>query len=163
MVRDQALLASGLLTPTIGGPSVMPPQPAGLWNSIANSAKWTDATGPNRYRRALYTFIKRSAVYPSFMTFDPSAHLLRLPPRIPPNTPLQGLGPLNDPVYAEATAALAGRMAREVSAAATPQELTDARIRYGARAVLSRELSAHELTVLRALYNDARGMAAEVS
>ena len=66
MVRDQALLASGLLSTVMGGPPVMPPQPAGIWNSVYNDAKWTDATGPNRYRRAIYTYIKRTSGYPSF-------------------------------------------------------------------------------------------------
>ena len=64
MVRDQALVASGLLSTAMGGPPVMPPQPAGVWNSVYNDAKWTDATGPNRYRRAVYTFIKRTSGYP---------------------------------------------------------------------------------------------------
>jgi hypothetical protein len=102
MVRDQALLASGLLTRTMGGPPVMPPQPPGVWNSVYNSDKWIDATGPNRYRRAIYTFVKRTSGYPSFLIFDASDRATSLPRRIPTNTPLQALVTLNDPVYEEA-------------------------------------------------------------
>src|SRR5262249_1525423 len=110
MVRDQALLASGLLNPTLGGPSVMPPQPAGVWMAVYDREKWVDAWGPDRYRRALYTFLKRSAIYPSFLTFDASARGVSLARRTPTNTPLQALVTLNDPVYHEAAEALAHRM-----------------------------------------------------
>ena len=102
MVRDQALVASGLLSTVMGGPPVMPPQPAGVWNSVYNDSKWTDATGPNRYRRAIYTYIKRTSGYPSFLMFDASDRDTSLPRRIPTNTPLQALVTLNDPVYQEA-------------------------------------------------------------
>ena len=74
MVRDQALLASGLLSTKMGGPAVMPPQPDGVWNTVYNDSKWKDATGPDRYRRAIYTYIKRTSGYPSFLTFDASDH-----------------------------------------------------------------------------------------
>ena len=113
MIRDQALVASGLLSDTMGGPPVMPPQPAGVWNSVYNDSKWKDATGPNRYRRAVYTYIKRTSGYPSFLTFDASDHDTSLARRIPTNTPLQALVTLNDPVYQEASEALARRMMKE--------------------------------------------------
>ncbi len=87
MVRDQALLASGLLDTTVGGPPVMPPQPAGIWNSVYSGEKWTDATGSNRYRRAIYTFVKRTSGYPSALIFDASDRDVMLPRRIPTNTP----------------------------------------------------------------------------
>ena len=145
MVRDQALLASGLLSDKMGGPPVMPPQPEGVWNSVYNDSKWKDATGPDRYRRAIYTYIKRTSGYPSFLTFDASDHDTSLARRIPTNTPLQALVTLNDPVYYEAAEAMAERMiARQAN--------VDARIRYGARLVLSRDLTEQELTALRALY-----------
>ena len=92
MVRDQALVASGLLSTDMGGPPVMPPQPAGIWNSVYNDSKWTDATGPDRYRRAIYTFVKRTSGYPSFLMFDASDRDTSLPRRIATNTPLQALG-----------------------------------------------------------------------
>jgi hypothetical protein len=148
MVRDQALMASGLLTDTMGGPPVMPPQPEGVWNSVYNDSKWVDATGPNRYRRAIYTFIKRTSGYPSFLTFDASDHDVSLARRIPTNTPLQALVTLNDPVYQEASAGLAKRMMKATDA-------LDGRLRYGARSVLSRDPTDGELAILRGLFEAA--------
>ncbi|HTS05982.1 MAG TPA: DUF1553 domain-containing protein [Candidatus Eisenbacteria bacterium] len=145
MVRDQALLASGLLSDKMGGPPVMPPQPEGVWNTVYNDSKWKDATGPDRHRRAIYTYIKRTSGYPSFLTFDASDHDTSLARRIPTNTPLQALVTLNDPVYFEAARAMAERMiAKEGN--------VDARIGYGARLILSRNLTDKELTALHALY-----------
>lgn len=151
MVRDQALMASGLLNLSMGGPPVMPPQPAGVWNSVYNDDKWIEAKGPDRYRRAIYTYIKRTAGYPSFLTFDASDHDTSLARRIPTNTPLQALVTLNDPVYAEASEALARRM---MKASTT----LDQRIQFGARLVLSRELSENELATMRHLYAKASGV-----
>lgn len=148
MVRDQALMASGLLCSTMGGPPVMPPQPSGVWNSVYNESKWRDATGPNRYRRAVYTYIKRTSGYPSFLTFDASDHDTSLARRIPTNTPLQALITLNDPVYQEASEALARRMMKE------KQDL-DARIIYGARLVLSRDPTERELATLHSFFEKA--------
>lgn len=150
MVRDQALMASGLLNLTMGGPPVMPPQPAGVWNSVYNDSKWVDAKGPDRYRRAIYTYIKRTSGYPSFLTFDASDHDTSLARRIPTNTPLQALVTLNDPVYVEASEALAGRMMK----AATN---LDEQIQFGARLVLSRELNENEIASMRRLYAKASG------
>jgi hypothetical protein len=150
MVRDQALMAGGLLNLKMGGPPVMPPQPAGVWNSVYNDSKWVDAKGPNRYRRAIYTYIKRTSGYPSFLMFDASDHDTSLARRIPTNTPLQALVTLNDPVYAEASDALAGRM---ISASAN----LDARLQCGAHLVLSRDLTEKELGTLRQLVTKALG------
>lgn len=158
MVRDQALLASGLLTPTMGGPPVMPPQPPGIWNSVYNHDKWIDAKGPNRYRRALYTFVKRTSGYPSFLIFDASDRATSLPRRIPTNTPLQALVTLNDPVYDEAAAALAARTMKEIQGKSTLQNVSlDDRLRYEARLVLSREPTPQELGVIRALFKKTIG------
>jgi len=145
MVRDQALLASGLLSEKMGGPPVMPPQPAGVWNTVYNDTKWKNATGPDRYRRAIYTYIKRTSGYPSFLTFDASDHDTSLARRIPTNTPLQALVTLNDPVYYEAAQALARRMI-------AGQRTVDARIKLGARLVLSRNPTDLELAALRSLF-----------
>jgi hypothetical protein len=161
MVRDQALLASGLLNTSMGGPPVMPPQPPGVWNSVYNDEKWTDATGPDRYRRAIYTFVKRTSGYPSFLTFDASDRDTSLPRRIPTNTPLQALVTLNDPVYQEAARALAERVVRETartrSGAAATDDILESRIRYEARLVLSRDPTPNELPVLLSLYKRALG------
>jgi hypothetical protein len=148
MVRDQALLASGLLSDRMGGPPVMPPQPEGVWNSVYNDSKWVDAKGPNRYRRAIYTYIKRTSGYPSFLIFDASDHDVSLARRIPTNTPLQALVTMNDPVYQEASEALARRMLKGA-------DTTDGRLRYGARLVLSRDLTDFELATLRGLFEKA--------
>ena len=148
MVRDQALTASGLLTDKMGGPPVMPPQPEGVWNSVYNDSKWVDATGADRYRRALYTFVKRTSGYPSFLTFDASDHDVSLARRVSTNTPLQALVTLNDPVYEEASEALARRMMKA-------SDSLDGRLRYGARLVLSRDATDSELVTLRSLYEDA--------
>jgi Protein of unknown function (DUF1553)/Protein of unknown function (DUF1549)/Planctomycete cytochrome C len=151
MVRDQALLASGLLNRKMGGPPVMPPQPAGVWNSVYNREKWKEALGPNRYRRAIYTFVKRTSGYPSSLIFDGSDRTTSLPRRIPTNTPLQALVTLNDPVYDEAAEALAKRALTEASEK-DGQSLLDARIAFEARLVLSREPTPKEMGVLRALF-----------
>ena len=148
MVRDQALVASGLLTSTMGGPPVMPPQPQGVWNSVYNDSKWVDAKGRDRYRRAIYTYIKRTSGYPSFLTFDASDHDTSLARRIPTNTPLQALVTLNDPVYEEASENLAERMLKAT-------DDIDGRIKYGARLVLSREPTQGELATLHNLFEKA--------
>jgi hypothetical protein len=162
MVRDQALLASGLLSPAMGGPPVMPPQPAGIWNSVYNDSKWTDATGPDRYRRAIYTFIKRTAGYPSSLIFDASDRDTSLPRRIATNTPLQALVTLNDPVYEEAARALAERVIKDTSAVTSGEadagSILDTRLRYETRLVLSRDPTAGEMAALRTFYQKAVGM-----
>ncbi len=155
MIRDQALVASGLLARTMGGPPVMPPQPPGVWNSVYNSDKWIDAKGPNRYRRAIYTFVKRTSGYPSSLIFDASDRETSLPRRIPTNTPLQALVTLNDPVYEEAAEALAKRVVKEtenLGKGSNGDSLLDARLACASRLVLSRDPTLQELTVLRALY-----------
>jgi hypothetical protein len=132
----------------MGGPPVMPPQPEGVWNSVYNDSKWVDAKGPNRYRRAIYTYIKRTSGYPSFLIFDASDHDVSLARRISTNTPLQALVTMNDPVYTEASEALAGRMLKA-------SDTTDGRLRYGARLVLSRDVTDYELSTLRELFEKA--------
>ncbi len=109
MIRDQALTAAGLLTEQIGGPSVMPPQPDGVWRTVYSSAQWVTAEGPDRYRRGLYTYWRRTSPYPSFLTFDAPSREFCTARRIPTNTPLQALVTLNDPVYIECATALAQR------------------------------------------------------
>ena len=140
----------------------MPPQPPGIWNSVYNDAKWIDATGPNRYRRAIYTFIKRTSGYPSLLIFDASDRDTSLPRRIQTNTPLQALVTLNDPVYEEAAEALARRVMKEAvantSGASSADSIVDARLAYETRLVLSRDPTPREMTVLRAFYKQALTM-----
>ncbi len=158
MVRDQALVASGLLSTKMGGPPVMPPQPAGVWNTVYNDSKWTDATGPDRYRRAVYTYVKRTSGYPSFLMFDASDRDTSLPRRIPTNTPLQALVTLNDPVYQEAALALAQRVMKETATEPfNGRDMLDARLERETRLVLSRDPTPRELSVLRGFYQVAIG------
>jgi len=154
MIRDQALQAGGLLNPEMGGPPVMPEQPEGVWNVEANNPeRWVNVSGSERYRRSIYTFIKRTAIYPSFVTFDAADRQLSTPRRIPTNTPLQALVTLNDPVYHQAAQALAARMVKAPSL--TGHDATESKLDYGARLVLSRDLSAAEIAPLRKLYQSA--------
>jgi hypothetical protein len=118
MVRDSVLAASGLLSPKIGGASVFPPQPDGIWDIPYSSEKWTTSEGEDRYRRGLYVFIRRSATYPSFMTFDATSREHTTVRRVRTNTPLQALTTLNDEAYFEAARALAARVLRDVAALA---------------------------------------------
>ncbi|GAB3175844.1 DUF1553 domain-containing protein [Telluribacter humicola] len=109
-VRDQALAASGLLSPKMYGPGVMPPQPEGIWLSPYNGDKWKLSEGEDRRRRALYTYWKRTAPYPSMVTFDAPSREFCQSRRIRTNTPLQALVTLNDPVYLEAAQKMAEAM-----------------------------------------------------
>jgi mono/diheme cytochrome c family protein len=116
-VRDQALAVAGLLSNKMGGPSVMPPQPAGLWRSTYSGKVWVDAEGEDRYRRGLYTYLKRTTPYPSMITFDGGSGEVCQIRRIRTNTPLQALVTLNDPVFLEAAAGLARRIVMDARTA----------------------------------------------
>lgn len=116
MIRDQALLVAGLLSPKMYGPPVMPPQPEGVWRTVYNSASWKTAEGEDRYRRALYTYSRRTSGYPSFLAFDAPTREVCTARRVPTNTPLQALVTLNDPVYMECATALAKRMRQNETA-----------------------------------------------
>ncbi|MEQ8768117.1 MAG: DUF1553 domain-containing protein [Planctomycetota bacterium] len=114
MVRDQALALSGLLSRKMLGPSVFPPQPAGLWQAAFNGERdWRTSEGEDRYRRGVYVFWRRTVPYPSMEVFDaPSRETCTLR-RIRTATPLQAFVTLNDPVYVEAAQALARRILKE--------------------------------------------------
>ena len=147
-VRDQALAVSGLLSSKMFGQSVMPTQPDGIWQSPYDGAKWEPSTGEDAHRRALYTYWKRTAPYPSMVTFDsPSREFCQIR-RLRTNTPLQALVTLNDPIYVEAAEYLAEFMH---SQGQTP----DARIRAGFRRVMLRNPSPQKLAVLTRLYHSA--------
>jgi hypothetical protein len=109
-IRDAALRASGLFSPRVGGPSVFPPQPPGVTTEGAyGRLEWKVSAGPDRYRRGLYTFSKRTAPYAMFTTFDAPSGEVCVARREVSNTPLQALTLLNDPTFTEAVQAL-GRM-----------------------------------------------------
>ena len=113
MVRDQALSLSGLLRAKQFGPPVYPPQPEGVWNSVYSGQKWKTSEGGDRYRRAIYTFNKRTSGYPGLLAFDAPTRDACTARRIPTNTPLQALVTLNDPAFLEMAQALAKRMQGE--------------------------------------------------
>ncbi|MCE2882366.1 MAG: PSD1 and planctomycete cytochrome C domain-containing protein, partial [Planctomycetaceae bacterium] len=106
-VRDQALAVSGLLSRKLGGPPVMPPQPEGVWQVVYSGDAWRTSEGEDRYRRAIYTFLRRSSPYPSFIAFDATSRETCTVRRTRTNTPLAALVTLNDPVYLECAQALA--------------------------------------------------------
>lgn len=106
-IRDQALAVSGLLSNKMYGPGVMPPQPEGVWQTVYNGARWAESKGKDRYRRGIYTYLKRTSPYPSFLTFDAGSREVCTIRRTVTNTPLQALVTLNDPVYLEAAYQLA--------------------------------------------------------
>ncbi|MEL6253708.1 MAG: PSD1 and planctomycete cytochrome C domain-containing protein [Bacteroidota bacterium] len=109
-IRDQALAVSGLLSKKMFGPSVMPPQPEGVWQVIRNVLRWVPSEGENRYRRGLYTFWRRSSPYPSLIAFDSPSKEYCVSRRIRTNTPIQALVTLNDSTYLESALALAEQM-----------------------------------------------------
>jgi hypothetical protein len=112
-IRDSALRASGLLSMKLGGPSVFPEQPDGVWDSPYSGEQWMESTGENRYRRSIYTFYKRTAPYPLFKAFDASSRETCLVRRTRTNTPLQSLALLNDEGLFEAAKALGKRAESE--------------------------------------------------
>jgi hypothetical protein len=150
-VRDSGLAVSGLLDDAIGGPSVFPLQPAGIWNMPYNSDKWTNSEGSDRYRRSLYTFWRRTAPYPSFMTFDATSREYCTVRRVRTNTPLQALTLLNDPASFESARALAARILSE-----SPDPATRARAAFAIRLVLSREAKPAEIDRIAVLFSEER-------
>ncbi|OYT76027.1 MAG: hypothetical protein CFK49_00115 [Armatimonadetes bacterium JP3_11] len=150
LVRDNALAISGLLSRKIGGPSVFPPQPEGVWDIPFNADRWVTDTDENRYRRGLYTFWRRTAPYPSMVAFDAHSREVCVAMRPRTNTPLQSLVLLNDPAYMEAAAGLAQRMAQR------GKGNLQASLRYGFRCCTAREPTPAELQRLEQLYRQMR-------
>jgi hypothetical protein len=146
MIRDVTLTASGLLSHKLGGPSVFPLQPDGIWKSPYSSEKWIVSQGEDRYRRSLYTFVRRSAPHPAMMTFDATSREYCTVRRVRTNTPLQALTMLNDEAAMEAARTLAGRMLKDGGAEAESQ------LTYGFRACVSRAPKEPELARLSRLY-----------
>ena len=109
-VRDQALWVCGVMSTKMYGPSVMPYQPEGIWKSPYDERKWKKSEGEDQYRRAIYTYIKRTGPYPSMINFDGSAREVCLTRRIRTNTPLQALTLLNDSTYWDVSVRLAKGM-----------------------------------------------------
>ena len=148
-IRDIALAAAGLLSRPIGGPSVHPPQPEGATSLAYGQTPWVADTGPNRYRRGLYTFLKRTSPYAAFTTMDAPGSETTCVRRERSNTPLQALTMLNDAVFVEAAGALARRLIREA-----PEPSEDSRLDLAYRLCLGREPRPEERARVLAFYNE---------
>ena len=145
MIRDQALVVSGLLVEKLGGPSVKPYHPPGLYEQVVagnGPSTYVQGKGEDLYRRSLYTYWKRSVPNPAMLVFDAPFRETCAVRRSRTTTPLQALNLLNDPTYVEAARFLAERMMREGGT------MPESRIRRGFRLVTSREPRANELNVL---------------
>jgi hypothetical protein len=151
MVRDLALSASGLLSEKVGGPSVFPDQPDGIWDNPYSDDKWVTSKGEDRYRRSLYAFVRRTAPYPMLTTFDAPSREFCTVRRVRTNTPLQSLTTLNDPSFFDAARALAGRVLRE----AGPSR--EARADYAFRLCVARRPGAEERARLLAFHGEQLG------
>jgi hypothetical protein len=141
MIRDQALGLGGLLVDRMGGPSVKPYQPPGLWNELAD-ADYLQDHGPDLYRRGLYTFWKRTVPPPSMVAFDAPGRETCIVREVRTDTPLQALNVLNDVTYVEAARAFAERIMKE--AGPSPS----ARVATAFRAATGRRPRPEELAIL---------------
>jgi len=145
MVRDQALAVSGLLVDKVGGPSVRPYMPDGVWDDTSRYGdllRYQHEAGPGLYRRSLYTIWKRTAAPPSMLLFDAPNREVCTPRRSRTNTPLQALALLNEVTYVEAARQLAERMQAEAGPS------IESRLQHGLKLVLGREARPEELRIL---------------
>jgi hypothetical protein len=158
LIRDQTLAVSGLLNDEIGGASVSPYQPPGLWEELmsrSDGANWTaqsytQSHGRDLYRRTMYTFWKRTCPPPTLSTFDAPDRETCTVRRSRTNTPLQALVLLNDPTYVEASRKLAERMMTEVGS--DPAD----RIGFAFRLSTSRAPSQREVEILSRMFDEQR-------
>jgi hypothetical protein len=142
-IRDGALLSAGLLNPKVGGPSVKPYQPKGVWEEVAldtNLSKFVPDSGDKLYRRSMYTYWKRSSPHPALVTFDATTREKCTGRRSRTNTPLQALVTLNDPQFVEAARGLAQRVLMESKPSGAERVATMVRMVFGRRAT-EREVS----------------------
>ena len=150
-IRDQALAVGGLLDRRLGGPSIKPYQPPGLWEQVAfggnfSAQTYEESRGADLYRRGLYVYWKRSLPHPSLATFDAPSRELCTDRRPRTNTPLQALVLLNDPIYVEAARGLAHRIMQEGGTSATD------RLHFAFGLCLSRAPTPEEAKLLLTLY-----------
>ena len=149
MIRDQAMSVSGLLSRKMYGVPVKPYQPSfGVSAAFGPGMDWKTSAGEDKYRRGIYTHWRRTNPYPSMAAFDAPNRNVCTVRRVPTNTPLQALVTMNDPVYVEASQALARRMMKEGG------DTTAARVTFGLRLCLSREPKPAEVGRLEELFNE---------
>ncbi len=149
IVRDLALSASGKLVSTIGGPSVYPPQPAGVYAFTQKKKNWPTSQGPDRFRRTMYTFFYRSSPHPMLTTFDAPRFNVTCTRRGRSNTPLQSLMVANDPGLFELAEALADRVTSD-------NRSEKSQLKYMFRLTLCRFPSSQELEFLETFLKDQR-------
>ncbi len=155
ILRDSALAVSGLLNRSVGGPSIRPPQPPGISElTYANSAKWNESKGPDRYKRGLYIWFQRTSPYPMLMTFDEPDSNVCTVRRERSNSALQALTILNDVVFVECAQALAGRMLKD-HAGKDPKQLIDQLFQVA----LSRNPTTIEQQRVMKLYRELKDLA----
>lgn len=147
-IRDQALAVCEVMNEKMYGKPVMPFQPEGIWMSPYNGAKWKQSKGDQRYRRAIYTYWKRTSPYPSMITFDGVGREVCSSRRIRTNTPLQALATLNDPVFMD----LSKKLILHVWEANTD---ATTKIKAAYQQVTNKEISAKRLAALEELYESA--------
>jgi hypothetical protein len=144
VIRDQALAVAGLLTEKVGGPSVKPYQPAGLWQELSGDRGYVQSRGPDLYRRSLYTYWKRTVPPPYMMNFDSPNREQCAVSENRTNSPLQALNLMNDVTFVEASRKLAERMMREGGGAP---------IAYGYAVVMARLPDARRAQILARAYD----------
>jgi hypothetical protein len=147
-IRDNALSVSGLLSRRIGGPSVRPYQPDGLWEEAGTGKHYAQDTGEGLYRRSLYTFWKRTSPPPSMLVFDAPSREVCTARRETTTTPLQALVLMDDPQFVEASRVLAEQLLRQSG------DDVDACIENGFRLTTGRKPKPRESEILRRLYDE---------
>lgn len=151
VVRDQALAVSGLLTQKLYGPPVYPPSPIKkIVNAFKGAMTWNESQGEDRYRRTIYTYVKRSQPHPLFETFDMATRDVCSMRRLRTNTPLQSFMTLNDIMFVEAARALADDMI-----ASHPKDL-EAQIGHGLETALFADANSNQIAILQQLYKSTR-------
>jgi len=148
-VRDQALFVSGLLREKIGGPSVKPYQPDGLWKEIATDTDYVQSHGDDLYRRSLYTYLKRTVAPPTMVTFDATSREACTVQRSRTNTPLQALALMNDVTFMEAARVMAQRLMSE------HVRSIDERITHGFKTITARLPEPDEIIILKRRFENS--------
>ena len=150
IIRDNALAASGLLIRKIGGPSVYPYQPKGIWKALAtrNATEYKLGTGDDLYRRSIYTVWKRSAPPPAMMNFDAPDRYYCIVSRQKTSTPLQSLVLMNDPQFVEAARAMAEKAMQR------PDLTVHTRVQFLFKSLIGREADQEEVTSLQAFFQE---------
>ncbi|GLR15870.1 DUF1553 domain-containing protein [Portibacter lacus] len=155
-IRDQALFVSDQLSSKMFGEPVMPYQPDNIWQSPYSSEQWKMSEGEDRYRRAIYTMLKRTAIYPSMETFDMAQRQVCTSRRIMSNTPLQALVTLNDPVYIDLSDKIAANAIQKY-----PDDI-DARINTIYEKAMSKKISKEKSDILKGLYEETKNELGEM-